>query len=96
MSQEGVEMSGDDLVRAFLAGIAAWERPPGTRAGREAAPGAGGEGAAPIRMRGAVRTRGAVGTGEPEVPFAFTQDDPVVKAFQAGIHRWENPYKSER
>jgi hypothetical protein len=86
MSPEDHALTADDpVVRAFVAGILAWERPPGTTEVPPAQPGGN------LRGRGVVRTRGGqAGREQPSHP-PVGEDDALVARFRDGAHTWEYP-----
>jgi hypothetical protein len=98
MSPKASELAGNDLVRAFLAGITAWEQPLVSTGSPETALVTGEVEAAVTRVRGAIRTQEGGGSDETEhlSSFALAQEDPVVEQFQVSIRRWEHSVELER
>ena len=83
MTRKHFVLSKDDpLVQQFKEGLEAWEEPIKPRGPTRG-----------IRVRGAVRTRGAAKLGRaPGKPsFALPDDDPVVEQFRKGLEDWEKP-----
>lgn len=83
MSRESYQLDdADPLVRSFLSGLEAWERPfESAEEPKETRP------SLAVRTRGSAHVRRTIGPSLLVLP----EDDPVLKKFSEGLSVWENP-----